>query len=113
MELWQGYVFTHVCHSVHRGSAKAPWADTPFPPGQTLPWTDTQSRYPQRYGVADVHGMASQKVWAQFQNLSNKVSEPPTESLQDYLIPLATFPCSFPTFPPDNDFKWYSEEISN
>ena len=49
-KLGQGNVFTHVCHSVHRGSAthththtsvqKPPWADTPpgrHPHGQTPP----------------------------------------------------------------------------
>ena len=38
-KLRQGNVFTPVCHSVHRGSAIPPWADTPgqTPPRQTPP----------------------------------------------------------------------------
>ena len=49
-QLRQGNVFTHVCHSVHRGCVypsmhwgrHSPWADTPqqTPPGRP-PWADT------------------------------------------------------------------------
>ena len=46
-KLWQGNVFTPVCHSLHRGISASvhaeihtPWADTPLsrhPPGRHLP----------------------------------------------------------------------------
>ena len=50
-KLGQGNVFTHVCHSVHRGVchththpwAEPPWPDTPWagtPTGQAPPWAD-------------------------------------------------------------------------
>ena len=41
-EIYEGYVFTPVCHSVHRGVCLSAWWDThPNPSGQTLPRTDT------------------------------------------------------------------------
>ena len=54
MKLWQGNVFTRVCHSVHRGGdppTETPRTETPpqtdpppldtDPPGHRPPWTET------------------------------------------------------------------------
>ena len=41
MKLWQGNVFTPVCHFVHRGSGRHPLGANTPPPEQTSPWEQT------------------------------------------------------------------------
>ena len=86
-KLGQGYVFTGVCNSVHRGGVSAsvhagihtplgadtPWEQTPpgadTPPEQTPPWSrhhpaaEHAGRYGQRAGGTHPTGMQSCFLW--------------------------------------------------